>query len=314
MNTPQLRGVAAVLFTALAIAGCDNTVSVPDTGMVQVLLTDAPSDYISEAFIDIGAVELLPSGDGERIVLSEDGTDGPINLLDLQGLTTEVLADLEVPSGTYHELRLFIESASVTLADGYEFKAGGSEGALRVPSGASSGLKLKLRSGEEDQGSEDGEGEDGEGDESGGVEIAGGETILLVDFDVNRSFRIQGNPDTPAGINGVSFRPTLRVVVSDIAGSIGGTVRTDLPDASRDGLVVMAETVNPDPGDTEFQTQTATALTDAEGEYTLYFLAPGTYVVTVETPDGLTTTPGSVEVIVEASGDVRGVDFEIIAG
>ena len=312
MNAPQLRNIAVVLATSFAFAACDNTVSVSDTALVQVLLTDAPSDYIGEAFVDIGAVELLPSGDGERIVLSEDGTDGPINLLDLQGLTTEVLADLEIPSGTYHQLRLFIESASVTLADGYEFRAGGNQGDLRVPSGASSGLKLKLRSGDEDAEGE-GEAEEGE-EESGGIELAGGETVLVVDFDVNQSFRIQGNPNTPAGINGVSFKPTLRVVVSDIAASIGGTVSTALADTNLEGLVVMAETVNPDPGDTEFQTQTATALTDATGAYTLNFLAPGTYNVTVETPDGLTTTPASVEVVVEASGDVTGVDFEIVAG
>jgi len=48
---------------------------------VRVLLTDAPADHIGEALLDIGAVEILPSGDGDRITLTEDGTDGPVNFM-----------------------------------------------------------------------------------------------------------------------------------------------------------------------------------------------------------------------------------------
>ena len=131
-----------------AFAACEDGTDVSDTAFVRVLLTDAPSDYISEAMVDIGSVELLPAGDGERVVLTEDGTDGPVNLLDLQGLTTELLADLEIPSDTYVQMRLIVESAKVMLADGYEFKTGGTEAALNVPSGAQTGIKLNLRESE----------------------------------------------------------------------------------------------------------------------------------------------------------------------
>jgi hypothetical protein len=293
---------AAAVLTLLAVGmtgACEDSVSVPETASLQILLTDAPADYIGQAFVDFGLIELLPAGEGDRIVLAEDGTDGPINLLDLQGLTTEVLADLEIPSGTYREIRMIVESASVVLADGYTFRDGSTESELTVPSGASSGLKLKLRS--EEEGEEE------------GVEIAGGETILVVDFDVNQSFVIQGNPNTPAGINGVHFRPTLRVVVSDLAGSITGVVTTQLVDTPVEGLVVTAETV--DPGDNEeFQTTTATAMTDESGAYGIYFLPPGTYTVTVTTPEGLTTDPASVEVMVGEGEDVVDITFEILVG
>ncbi len=295
------RVVGVALLAVVGLTACEDGVSVPQTSSVRILLTDAPSDYIGAAMVDIGLVELLPSGDGERITLSEDGTDGPVNLLDLAGLTTEVLADLEIPSGTYHQLRLFVESASVTLAPGYEFEGGSTEMELRVPSGASSGIKLKLRS----------DGEEG-AEDSAGVEISGGETVLVVDFDVNQSFRIQGNPNTPAGIKGVSFQPTLRVVVQNVAGSVSGTIFTALAGAAVEGLVVTATTV--DPGDNEdFQSQTATASTDENGAYVIYFLPPGDYQITVETGDPLTTTsPASDEVTVGASEDVTDVDFEVI--
>lgn len=295
-----LRSLAVPL-AVLSLAACEDSVSLSDTATVRILLTDAPAQYIGEAFVDIGAVELLSADGGARIVLSEDGTDGPVDLLDLEGLTTLVLADIDIPAGTYHELRLIVESASVTLVDA-EFRDGSTVADLRVPSGAQTGIKLKLRSGAVDpDAAEDG----------AGVEISGGETVLVVDFDVHQSFRIQGNPSTPAGINSVSFQPTLRVVVRDVAGSISGTIST-AADTPIEGLVVTAETVSPE-GDPDFQTQTATAMTGTDGAYTIFFLAPGTYTVTVATPDGFTTDPVSVEdVVVDPSGDVTGIDFAIV--
>ena len=289
------------LLALTALVACDDGTNVPDTAFVRVLLTDAPSDYIGAAMVDIGSVELLPAGGADRVVLTDDGTDGPVDLLDLQGLATELLADVEIPSDTYVQMRLIVESASVTLADGYEFNSGGTTAELSVPSGAQTGIKLNLR--------EDEEGDD----ESAGVEIAGGETVLVVDFDVNQSFRIQGSPNTPAGISGVSFRPTLRVVVEDVAGSISGTLSTSLMDQGLEGLVVTAEAV--DSGvDEEFQSSIAACMSDATGAYTIFFVAPGSYNVTVGTSEGVTTTPQSTEVLVGESEDVTGVNFELVSG
>ena len=293
----------------LGAIGCSDLLGSDDTARLTVLLTDAPSDYVGSAMVDIGRVELLPADDGERVVLSEDGTDGPIDLLDLQGLTTMVLADLEIPEGTYREIRMIIESASVELAEGYTLRDGSTDAVLRVPSGATSGLKLKLRADEELE-----DGEEASAEESAGVTISGGETVLVVDFDVNQSFVIQGNPNTPAGIQGVSFRPTLRVVVRDVAGSISGTVTTSVEGAVVEGLVVSAEHAAPE-DDEEFQSSIATAVTGADGTYTVFFLAPGSYAVSV-TPaaETLVGSPEAIDVDVDASENVEGVDFELVAG
>ena len=136
--------IPVVALAALLLAGCENGVGLPESADVLIPLTDAPSDYVSATLIDIhiGSVELLPTDGGERVILSGDGTDGPVDLLALKGLTTEVLADVSIPAGSYRELRLVIEFASVTLADGYEFRNGSRTSTLRVPSGVQSAVDL----------------------------------------------------------------------------------------------------------------------------------------------------------------------------
>jgi hypothetical protein len=287
---------SSVLLVMLStmLTACDDSTGVDTTTTLNVLLTDAPSDYIAEAMVDIGAVELL-GGAGGPVVLSDDGTDGMVNLLDLQDAATTALASTQIESGSYNQLRLVVEEARVTLASGYQFTGGGSSMDLVVPSGAQTGIKLNLSAG------------DAAGTE-GGVDITPGEMVLVVDFDVNESFVLQGNPETPAGITGVSFQPTLRVVVDDVAGSISGTVSTQLANTSVEGLVVTAD---PADGTTlePFQTAAATATTDANGNYTIYFLVPGDYDVSVDPGTGLTSAP--VAVTVGESADVTGVDLEI---
>lgn len=309
---PGSRAVRATLtiLAVSAVAACDAVLGVSDTASLRLLITDAPADYIESAFVDIGMVELLPAGEGDRIVLTDDGTDGEIDLLQLQGFATETLADIDIPAGTYREIRLIVESARVVLAEGYEFPDGEISAPMRVPSGAQTGIKLKLQ-GERTDGDEAGA-EGTEDETSEGIEIAGGETVLVVDFDVNRSFRIQGNPETPAGLRSVSFKPTLRVVVADIAGSVSGTVTTALTDVSLEGLVVTAERMESET-DTEFQSWSGTAMTDAAGAYMMAYLAPGAYTLTVASSDEtVSAQPESIDIVVEPNDMLTGADFVLV--
>lgn len=297
--TSRIRTLALAAAVAATAAGCDDTTGTGGDATIRVLLTDAPADYIATAEVDIGAIEIIGEDHG-IITLSTDGTDGLVNLLDLQNAATQTLASADIEPGMYHQIRLIVEEARVTLKEGYTFADGSSEKPLFVPSGAQTGIKLNLG------------GADGEGDAEGGIVIASGETVLVLDFDVNQSFVMQGNPESPAGIKGILFTPAIRVTVEDVAASISGAVSSEL-DVNLEDLEVSAAPVE---GTTleDYQTETATARTSPEGTFTIHFLVPGTYVVTVTPPEGHAVSPESIEVTVGNGEDATGVNFDIVAG
>ncbi len=270
-----------LILTAAATFGCgDSTGS--GAARLTVVVTDAPIDLLESATVQIGDVEIIPA-DGPPVLLTSDG--GTHDLLTLQDGVTGNVASLEIEAGRYLQLRLMVLSASVTLKEGL-FNDGSMTKDLVVPSGAQTGIKINL------------DASDGDAN-SAGIDISSGETVLVIDFDVSQNFKVQGNADTPAGINGFLFTPLLRAVVRDVAGSIAGTI-TPAANQSAEGITVMAEL--------QAASVTATAATDAGGKYTIWFLAPGTYTVTV---DGLTTNPASQSVTVGEAQNVVDVDFTV---
>lgn len=277
----------AALFPALVIAlglgACDSPTADSRAARLTVLLTDAPSDYLAAAHVTIGRVEILPT-DGPPIVISNVG--GVFDLLQLQNGVTAELGSALIEPATYRELRLVVEDATLTLKDGYTFTDGSTVQNLKVPSGASSGIKIKLSTAGSSNGA--------------GVEVRPGETVLVVDFDVSQNFVMQGNSETPAGIKKFLFTPLLRAVVRDVAGSIAGTV-TAPDDVAVEGLTVKA--TRTDAGDDAVP---ATALVDAEGKFRIRFLPPGTYDVTVSTlPDD--HVANTVEVVLGEAEHATGV-------
>src|SRR3990167_5116760 len=71
---------------------------------------------------------------------------------------------------------------------------------------------------------------------------------LMLDFDVSKSFVVQGNPETPAGIKGFHFKPVVRVGNSSVHGTISGEVYSDnctpadvTDDMPLDGATVSAD-------------------------------------------------------------------------
>jgi hypothetical protein len=282
--------VALALAAGLA-CGCSTGTGTGGTAHLTLQVTDASTDLFASAEIDVGRVSLIPA-DGAPITLVEHG--GTFNLLDLQNGVTAELASLDIPAGNYLQLRLAVTGARVTLADGLAFRDGTTEADLKVPSGAQSGIKINLFG----DGSESGDGVPLE--RAAGVTLASGETIIVLDFDVARNFRLTGPRAAPTG---VILTPLIRAAVSNIAGSISGVVTdADGPVAGATVRATLTESLEL----AELQTAEGTALTAEDGSYTIWFLVPGTYTVDV---DGVTVDAQSV--VVGRGEAVANADFMI---
>jgi hypothetical protein len=190
------------LLISLLVFGCEKSVDTSDTGILSIKLTDAPFpiDVVSEANVKIGKIEVRKAqseseGNPFRILSEEDSV---YNLLDLQnGITTE-LVEIEVPTGDYDLVRLYVDSAGIILKDETEYS-------LKVPSGSETGIKIFI---------------------DPPLTVVGGLTTeLVLDFDVSQSFKVQGNPYTPAGINGFIFTPVIHATNASETGSVEGYVK-----------------------------------------------------------------------------------------
>jgi hypothetical protein len=93
---------------------------------------------------------------------------------------------VEVPAGTYAQLRFIVESASVVLMAPYTFPDGSDEMDLFVPSGAQTGIKVQLAA----------------------PVFLEPETLteITVDAPVEENFVFLGDPESPSG---VLFTPVL---------------------------------------------------------------------------------------------------------
>ncbi len=275
----------AILFSAI-VAGLftsctQDGVNTSNKGTVKVLLTDAPfpSDLVAEANVTIDKIEIrmeedTTASDTTNFVLLSEETQ-TFNLLDLQNGVTTVLATAELGVGTYNQIRMHVADAGIVLTDGTEF-------ALKVPSGASSGLKINIKN---------------------GLTITeGGLGTMILDFDVSRSFVAQGNVKAKKGIKGFIFKPVIRATAEDNSGNIEGTVST----GTGESIVPM-----PDVAVNIIQAEdtVTTAITDENGFYSVIGLTPGTYIVatTVEAYDSVSIADVAVE-----KGETTVVDINLM--
>lgn len=171
------RPMAAALavLAMIGLASCDSQGPSAMTSL-SVQLKDAPGD-VQLAVVTISEIDLLGSG-GVQVLTSVPVT---VDLLTLAANTMTLAQGVDVPSGTYTELRfkitgvcLAVDNGDGTSAifgtDGYDTTpcGGAATGTLQAPSYAQSGLKVKM--------------------EANALTLTGPEKILLVDFDVSQSF------------------------------------------------------------------------------------------------------------------------------
>ena len=133
---------------------------------------------------------------------------GGLNLTQLTGSNfATVVSGVQVPAGSYTQLRFVVCQAYVVTQTGAVYATSGASlpagvtatGSLQVPSGCSSGLKVKLP--------------------GGAVSLESGAQILSVDFDVSQSF------GHVAGQSGKwVMHPVLTATALTFAATISGTV------------------------------------------------------------------------------------------
>jgi hypothetical protein len=195
----HVSGLGVALAVALTLATC-TTSPQGKTGTLKMTLVDAPilGADVDAVTITVSRVEVHretaedePSS-GWIEVGGDEGSSLDVrtfNLLELVGGVEALLGTTELEAGTYTQIRLFVDDATITT--------NGEEVPLRIPSAEQTGIKLIHP-----------------------FEIRPDElTELTLDFDVERSVH-----EAPPGSGNFMMRPTIRVVQTALSGSVAGVV------------------------------------------------------------------------------------------
>lgn len=242
-----MKGIKLITMFAIILAGlmyaCSEDNNSVGSGTLKIHLTDAPfpTDLVEEANVTINKIEIRRSDDieGNRfVILSEE--EMTFNLLDLTNGITAALVDMEIESGAYDLIRLYVSDAGIKLKNGEEYD-------LKVPSGSQTGIKVFI---------------------DPALIVSDGLTSeLLLDFDVSKSFVLKGNINSPAGIKGFNFKPVIKASNLSTSGRIIGVVN-DVDEQKLEGVqvaLIAADTVY------------TTSFTDEEGAYAIIGVDAGTY-------------------------------------
>lgn len=249
--------LSTIVLGIILMVACndDDSMSIQDgKGKVNIYLTDAPFpiDLISKTYVTIDKVEIrkqeTDSTGSEFIVLTEEPME--IDLLTLSNGVTELLASVDLEAGTYDQIRMHVTDSKVVMNDDTEFD-------LKVPSGSSSGLKIKIEP---------------------ALEISSGQTAdVLLDFDVSKSFVAKGNMEN-GHFNGFNFKPVVRCVMLGRAGRIEGTI-IDTANVAIENASVKVWM--PFEG-METDSLITSSFSDEAGKYKIIGLLTGTYYLTTE--------------------------------
>jgi len=175
-----------LLLSALIFVSCNEETD--DSAILRVSLVDAPADY-DAVYIDIEEV-LINTGAEEETWVSLTGFEPVVyNLLELTNGYSAFLGEAELPEGYINEVRFVLGEDNELWMDGEVIP-------LKVPSGSSSGLKLKIEQA-----------------------VSGGFVYhLIVDFDAGKSVVKAGNSGK------YILKPVLRAQFQSVSGAISGVV------------------------------------------------------------------------------------------
>lgn len=247
MKTSKMFSASLIgLSSLLAFTSCEGDSDVKSTGSANVKVTDAAVDAENITGVFLSVKEIQAKGSSDLQVLATFDTAKVFNVMDYTEGATFDLGEGELYAGTYSELRLVLEEGSYV-----EFEDG-SEEPLEVPSGTSSGYKIK-----------------------GDFQIsANNETDLVIDIDLRKAF-------VKTGAGDYILRPTARLIESEHTATIFGTVSANNEDrvviyAYEKGTFEESEAAEPADGESRFENSINSAVV-SDGEFTLAFMEPGEY-------------------------------------
>ncbi len=236
-----------------------------------VLLTDAPGD-VQAAVVTISKITLVGTGGSVTIM----NTPVTVDLIQLQNAVSTLVRGLDIPAGSYSEMRLILSGAYIE-SDGQFFASSPdyaglppgvhATGTLIMPSMEQSGLKIDLPGGKLDVGAD--------------------ETIVLIDFNAAGSFGHEA---------GKSGRWVMHPVVKATNVTFGGNVLAELSLGQGATLPMMNGQQLTLGAFSAVLTGAGVAdtvpLTLVNGVWEAMFkaLVPGTYSLTFLGPNGLITT------------------------
>ena len=275
-----MRRALFVMATGTLLAACGGSSSdnpPPQTGDVQLSMTDAPADDLAQVQLTLNAVALKPAQGG---MIRRD-LDEPLiieNLLALQGAeSTVIMPTTEVPAGRYNWIRLYVQSG-----DGNTFVIddSGNQFPLYVP------------------------GQQNNQDRERHVQLVSG-FIVPVDGKVNFTLDVDLRRaiTKPANQNHYLLRPAVRIVDNSEVGIIEGTISDSLINDESCTSMMEGDTLegnavylysgndavtgdvfvddqgNPADGDNPVTTATVNYNSDSVYEYQIGFVPEGDYTL-----------------------------------
>ena len=270
--------LAALLF----VAGCGGNGDTGSTGMVKLLLADAPlhlndGSVVSEVNVTITKVEVMGANESEvpRATLFEGSET--VNLLTLANKPLSELLQLaltSVPAGAYEQLRFIVDEAASNVV------VNGVTRPLMVASGPQTGLKIPLN-----------------------LTVAPGTTqVVVLDFDLTKLHENAQFLLTPNAVRAVSMSEAGTVTGTAVLAE-GVEINEDLP---------VTVTLYP-AGSSEALATTQVVLTAATPSATFVIngVPVGSYIVRATAPEGTGTfTVETAEFTVSAG---QTVDLDALA-
>ena len=266
-----LLAVAGILVSAGCQKMDDGNIN-DQKGTLVIKLTDAPFpvDMVDSANVRIVKVEIREACDCDEdgypfIPLFEESDPEVFNLLDLRDGITADLVEMQIEPGSYDLIRIYVDEVGLKVKDGESYS-------LKVPSGAQTGIKVFMEP---------------------ALQVVGGLTSeIVLDFDLDRSFVLKGNMNTPAGIKGFNFKPVIKAINNTTHGTVAGhVINSDTP------IYEAAVWIEED-----------TVYTDEEGYYSISGLPAGPYDISA-TYEGFDTV--KVEGLEIVAGNLTVQDFTL---